>query len=178
MKLPSLIFAFAMFLNLHSLSAQNINEAKSLVRFEISNMKFNTVEGTFKGMTGNVDFDPSDLENAAIEVCIDATSVNTESEKRDEHLRKEDFFDTNKFPTICFNSSKFEFIDGSFYVTGILTLRGIQKEVTLPFTRNQNGFGLVGALTINRLDFSIGAETGTFMVGNEVNLEITCYLLP
>ena len=176
MKLSSLIFTFAMFLIFCSLSAQNINEAKSQVKFEISNMKFNTVEGIFKGMTGHVDFDPTDLENAAIEVCIDATSVNTKNEKRDEHLRKEDFFDTNKYPSICFKSSKFELIDGSYYVTGTLTLRGIQKEVTLPFTRNQNG--LEGKLTINRLDFSIGAETGTFMVGNEVHLEITCYLLP
>ena len=176
MKKLSYLFTFAMVLIFCSSQAQNIDESKSVVQFEISNMKFKTIEGTFKGMKGNVRFDPNQLDQASIEVCLDAASVDTENEKRDEHLRKEDFFHTSKFPSICFSSSNVMKKDNAYIATGTLSLHGIIKEVAITFNEIPNG--LVGSFSINRLDFAVGEETGTFMVGNEVLLKITCFLTP
>lgn len=168
-----LLFAFAMAL-LSIAHSQNVNTYSSKVTFEISNMKFNTVEGTFGGMTGTVNFDPKDISNAYMNVCIDASSVNTGSTKRDEHLRNEDFFHTEKHPEICFQSTRFEKSNDGYVVYGNLNMLESSKEVMIPFNLENNTFQ--GTFTIQRLDFALGEDTGTFLVGNEVEMSIICEL--
>ncbi|MEL7148857.1 MAG: YceI family protein, partial [Bacteroidota bacterium] len=132
---------------------QSINTDESKVSFEVSNMRFNTVEGTFSGMTGTIQFDPTDLSTASMDVCVDASSVDTDNKKRDEHLRKDDFFDVEKYPTICFKSSSVTKTSSGYEVRGMLTMHGISKEVSIPFTFTEDTMS--GNLSIERTDYKV-----------------------
>jgi polyisoprenoid-binding protein YceI len=157
-------------LSAHFSSAQQtIDAAASKVKFEISNWSISTVEGTFGGMTGTVNINSEDLGNSKIDVCIDAKTVNTENEKRDEHLREEDFFHVEKFPTICFTSTSITTSPEGYIAKGTLTMHGESKEITIPLTYSNNTYN--GKLTIDRTEFGVGSDSG-FMVGKEVSLEI------
>ena len=166
------LIALVLAISLSLAKAQTINSEKSIVNFELSNMGFNTVKGTFKGMTGEIVFDVNDLKMASFKVCVDANTVFTENEKRDIHLKKEDFFNTLKFPVICFVSNSISKSKEVFVVKGVLEMHGITMGVEIPFTYKNKVFK--GKLLINRLDYKVGEGTGTFMVGNEVEIEIIC----
>lgn len=156
------------------LHSQNINQEKSTVSFEISNMGLNTVEGTFKGMNGTVRFEPNELSTSKFEVCVDASSVKSGIDKRDESLRSEDFFFVSKYPQICFKSKQVIKKGDAYEVIGDLLIKGISKEATIFFVQEQNS--LKGSLTINRFDFNIGTEYGSFSIGKEAEMGIICTL--
>jgi len=101
-----LLFAFLATCLSLTVSSQSIDQEKSQVNFEIGNMWINTVEGTFKKMTGSVVYSIKNPSASSFSVCVDASTVNTDSEKRDEHLKTEDFFAVDRYPTICIESSK------------------------------------------------------------------------
>ena len=166
--LLSLCFIFAFSMG----TAQTIDTDNSKIMFEVTNMKLNDVDGTFGGMKGEIAFSADDLANASFNVCIDAASVNTDSEKRDHHLRNEDFFDVEKYPTICFVSESITKSGDEFVAKGKLTLLKTTKEVEIPFTFDGSKF--VGRLEILRLEYGLGADTGTFMVGDEISITINC----
>ena len=152
---------------------QTINTNTSKITFRISNLNLNTVKGTFQGFSGTVNFNPDDLANSKFDVCVDAASVNTENEKRDKHLRTEDFFEVETYPNICFKSTGITKTKEGFNTTGTLQMHGVEKEVEIPFSYSNNT--LTGTLKLKRLDYGIGPSSG-FMVGKTVNLEIVCVL--
>ncbi len=154
-----------------SFAQQTINTANSTVKFEISNWSVITVEGTFRGMKGTFNLNTSDLANSNFNICIDAASINTDNEQRDEHLKTDDFFDVEKYPNICFKSTSVTKSGKGYTTTGTLTMHGVSKKVSIPFTYNNNTF--TGTLEIDRTDFGVGSDSG-FMVGEEVSLEIIC----
>ncbi len=156
--------------------AQTIDSGKSLVSFEVSNMELRTVSGTFSGMKGEIKFDPKSISSSSFEVCIDAASVNTENKKRDDHLRNEDFFEVDRFPTICFRSKEIKKEEEGFRTRGVLTIHGVTREVVIPFSFSKGE--LVGQLTIDRNDFGVGDSYGSFTVGDEVHIMIKCVLDP
>ena len=130
------------------------------------------VKGQFTGMVGEIEFDEGDLSLCSFKVCIDAASVDTENKKRDDHLRKEDFFDVKRYPEICFESSSV-IQNGKNYLTkGTLSLHGQNKEVEIPFTYDGKVFE--GNLELSRLDYEVGKKTSKALVGEEVSLEIIC----
>lgn len=153
---------------------QIINPIKSQVKFKIGNMKLNTVEGSFNGMKGTVKFTEKEFATALFDVCIDAKSVNTNNTKRDNHLRTADFFDVEKYPSICFKSINTTKTSTGYLVKGLLTMHGVTKEVQIPFTYSNNTF--IGNITVNRYDYKIGLDTGTFVVDDEAKLTIVCVL--
>src|SRR5690554_7543859 len=81
------LLLFSLILIQLSVFSQTIDKSKSMVYFKIGNMGISNVKGTFSGFTGKVNFNPNQLESAKIDVCIDASSINTKNKKRDEHLR-------------------------------------------------------------------------------------------
>lgn len=164
--LSASIFGFA--------NKQVIDQEKSKVTFEISNMKIKTVNGSFGGMKGTVNFNPKDLKNSSFNVCVDAATVNTDNTKRDDHLRTEDFFFVSKYPVVCFESESIQKTSSGYVVKGKLTLHGVTKQITVPFTFENNV--LKGTGKINRLDYGVGVETGTAMVGDEVTITVVCVL--
>lgn len=173
--MKQLFIAMAIVLSMatHTTYSQNINSKASEVVFSISNMKFKTVEGTFSGMMGKINFDANNLETSSMNVCISSASVNTGNKKRDKHLRNEDYFETDKYPEICFTSNKIVKSSNGFIAVGELHLHGVNKPVEIPFLYEEKTF--TGSFTIKRKDFEVGGK-GTFMVGDEVTLNIVCKL--
>lgn len=138
------------------------------------NMKINTVEGTFKGMKGDIHFDANDLNSSYFKVTIDASTVDTDNSKRDEHLKEADFFNVSKYPTIKFTSSAIvrSKKEGYYIAKGQLQIGETSKEIKIPFTYQNDTFK--GSLKINRFDYKIGTEYNTFLIAEEVNIGIQC----
>jgi len=162
-----LLFLFPM-----AFQAQNVNTEKSKVHFKINNIVFSNVKGTFKEMTGTLDIDPENLSASTIHVCLAAKSVNTGNEKRDADLRSEDFFYVENNPNICFVSSKISRSETGYTTTGKLTMLGVSRDVSIPFTYKDNTF--IGAFKINRTDYHLGENENPFVIGEMVKLTITC----
>ncbi len=148
----------------------------SVVSFRIGNMRINTVSGTFTGIQGTVNFDPEDLANSSFSVCIDAASVDTGNNRRDKHLREEEYFDVERFPEICYVSDIISRTDDGFVTRGKLTIKGTTRIVTIPFKKEGNA--LKGSLSLNRLDYNVGEGVSTFLVSNPLELEILYMLQP
>lgn len=153
-------------------TGQIIDEAASKVTFQVRNMKMRTVEGTIQGMHGELEFKADNPASAKFNVCIDVSTLNTESKKRDHHLMNKDFFEVEKYPEICFVSRSIIKSDLGYVATGMLTIKDVSQEVQIPF-KFENGH-LIGELQISRLAYHVGADTGTFMVGEEIDLTIDC----
>lgn len=160
-------------ISLIQVKSQSIDASSSKITFEISNMKVNTVNGSVGKLQGDVAFDEDDLSLCQFNVCVDANTIDTGMNKRDEHLMKEDFFDVVKFPSICFESEQTEKTGNSYLAKGLLKMRGVEKSVEISFEKKDNA--LVGELDIKRTDFGIGGK-GTFMVGDDVKIYIHCAL--
>ena len=144
----------------------------SSVKFEIKNFGFN-VTGSFSGLKGTVQFDPSDLNNSSFGVTIDANSINTGIDMRDDHLRSDSYFDVKNYPRIHFVSSHITPAKkaGTFFVSGNLTIKETTKEVSFPFTAQPqaDGFLFNGEFKINRRDFKVG---GSGTISNELTVKL------
>jgi len=166
-----------------------IDGAHSQVGFAVKHMMFTTVRGRFAELDGRVVFDRHQSENSSVEVEIQAASVDTQADARDQHLRSADFFDVEKYPTLTFLSRR---VEGpvaepgdSFQVIGDLTLHGVTREVVLDATFEGAGkdpwggtrVGFSAETTIDRRDFGLtwnqGLETGGVLVGHEVQIQLS-----
>jgi len=143
-------------------------------------MGISTVRGAFTKLSGNVQYDPADLGKTVIDVTIDAASVDSRVERRDNDLKSDHFLDVQKYPTITFKSKRVE-PSGTdkVKVIGDLTLHGVTKEVTLDVDgpskpmkdpRGNEHMGASAGTTINRIDFGVNGAPG--MVGNDVAITI------
>lgn len=153
-----------------------VDTGHSSVAFKIAHNGVANVWGTFAGVSGTVTLEG---DSGSMEVSVKADTVNTNNEKRDEHLRNNDFFAVSQYPRITFKSTKFVKSSTGYDVTGDLTLRGVTKEVTFPLTvsEEKEGFqkntvrGFETSLVIKRSDF--GMKTYIGPVGDEVTLFIS-----
>jgi polyisoprenoid-binding protein YceI len=152
--------------------AQTINVDKSEVNFKISGGGIFTVKGSFTGMKGDFNFSESNISNSSFNICIDSKTLNTKNDKRDEHLHSADFFDVNKYPTICYSSTSVSKTNEGYKTTGNLTIHGVTKTVEIPFTFKNNTFE--GDIEINRFDYKIGEDYGTWRVGETASVTIIC----
>lgn len=152
-------------------SSQNINPEQSVVNFKVSNLGANKVKGTFKGMQGSFKFDPGNLSQSFFKVCIDASTINTRMKKRDEHLKKVEYFDVENYPEICFSSNSLVHSGMSYIAKGILSMHGESKDVEIVFNYSRNTY--TGKLKVNRLDYKIGPKSG-ILVGKQVEMTIIC----
>jgi polyisoprenoid-binding protein YceI len=147
----------------------------SAISFSIKNFGLNN-NGSFKGLRGTIGFDPQNVAADSFDVSIDAASVNTDNEMRDDHLRKETYFDVEKYPRIRIVSTAVTEVDGKghYKFAGKLTIKGVTKEISFPFlaTRAGNDYIFKGAFTINRRDFGVG---GASTLGNEVTISLTVF---
>jgi polyisoprenoid-binding protein YceI len=110
-------------------STWNIDPAHSAAEFKVRHMMISNVKGKFSGLSGMLKLDETDYAHSTVEVSIPA-SVRTVDEKLDAHLKAEDFFDVEKFPTLTFRSTSIRYTGGQDYaVTGDLTIRGVTRSV-------------------------------------------------
>jgi polyisoprenoid-binding protein YceI len=165
--------------------AYTIDKAHSEVTFQVRHL-LTKVRGRFSDFTGTVRVDEEEPGNSSVSLRIDAASVDTNNTDRDQHLRSDDFFAVDTYPTIEFDSSRIVRTSPETYeVTGTLTIRGVAREVTLPVTYlgtakdpwGNSRAGFETELTINRKDFGLSwnaaLETGGFLVGDEVRITVS-----
>lgn len=155
-------------------SNSDINQDASLVSFEVKNLSIKTVEGSFKGMHGTVDFNPNDLENSHFHVCVDASTINTGNKRRDNHLREEDFFYVEEYSELCFESENIDATKNGYEVQGKLTMRNVTRIITIPFSYQNKT--LTGNFTVKRKDYNVGNNFNNFTISNEVTVSVTCVL--
>ena len=131
-------------------------------------------EGTFKGLSGTISFDPNNLTNATINVSVDASTISTGNTTKDKHAKGDSWFDVTKYPTINFTSQSFTKSGNDYIVVGSLTLHGTSKEVSIPFqfTQTSKSGLFTGLFKINRKDFGINGNMMGFMVGKEFTVEL------
>ncbi len=162
-----------------------IDYAHSHIQFSARHMMITNVRGEFEKFTGEVEFDENNLLASKATIQIDAASINTREEKRDEHLRSADFFNVEKYPTIRFVSKSIALTDASHgRLVGDLTIRDVTHEVVLDVEYSgalKNPWGSVVAgfnaeAKINRkdwnLNWNVALEAGGFLVGDEIKLTI------
>ena len=164
----------------------DIDPAHTHASFVIKHLLISNVRGEFRKTSGKLVYDEADPTRSTVEAVIDATTVDTREQKRDEHLRSPDFFDTAKYPTITFKSTKVEKAgDGKLKVTGDLTLRGVTKPVVLdvsgptqeikdPKGTPRRGVSVTGK--INRRDFGVSYGPPA-VLGDDVTIEIETELI-
>jgi len=162
-----------------------IDPAHTSVEFTVRHMMISNVKGTFQKTTGTITTNGSDPASATIDATIDASSVDTRVDRRDNHLKSPDFLDVAKYPTITFKSTKVEADGpGKFKVTGDLTLHGVTKPVVLEVESSGAPVKAMGGLhagasattKIKRSDFGLtwnkALEAGGVVVGDEVAISI------
>jgi polyisoprenoid-binding protein YceI len=172
-------------------TAWKLDPAHTSVRFTIKHMMISNVPGTFGKVSGTAKYDGKDLNNASVDATIDASSINTNDEHRDQHLKNKDFFDVAQFPTITFKSTKVtQESNGNFKLLGSLTMHGVTKDVTLDVEKlaapikDQKGHvhtGTAATTTINRKDFGLvwnkALDNGGAMIGDDVKVNIEVELV-
>jgi polyisoprenoid-binding protein YceI len=150
------------------------------LRFSITHLGINDVEGSFKTIDATITSNNEDLTNAMVSFTADAKSIDTDSEMRDDHLRGADFFDVAKYPTITYRSTAFTKItDGKYKVTGNLTMHGVTKPVELTATvrfgdhpmNKTRVAGVKVSGTVDRTQFGVGGGMGGSTLSD--NVEIT-----
>ena len=152
-----------------------LKDDESKVRFKIKNLGFN-VTGSFSGLQGAIQFDPNNLAACNFNVSIDANTINTGISGRDNHLRKESYFDVKNHPRIQFVSTKVtpSTRKGTLFIFGKLTIKGTTKDISFPFiaTPVNGGYLFKGDFKINRRDFDVGGGS-TISDNLTVMLEVT-----
>jgi polyisoprenoid-binding protein YceI len=172
-------------------STWEIDSAHSGAHFSVRHMMIATVRGEFRKVTGTINMDEKDISKSSVEAVIDATTIDSREERRDNDLRSANFLDVAKFPTITFKSKSVTRLgDGKFKVAGDLTMHGITKEVILDVEglntqvtdpRRGPKMGASATTKINRSDFGLtwnrAVETGGVAVSDEVGIIIDLELV-
>ncbi len=168
-----------------------VDKSHSNVMFNVTHMVISEVTGFFKAYDGKFSSkSDADWNGAQIDFTIETKSIFTDNEKRDDHLRSDDFFNAEKYPSIVFKSKSMKKESGNKYkLTGDLTIRDVTKQVTLDvdFKGNvKDGWGNERAAfrikgSVNRLDFNLKwnalLETGGAVVGKDVEIAANIQLI-
>ncbi|MES2266458.1 MAG: YceI family protein [Bacteroidota bacterium] len=152
--------------------AQN-NITKARISFELKNLGIKT-GGVIGGVQGNINFDPAKLATSRIEATADVNTINTDNDMRDEHLKKPDYFDVEKYPKMSLSSVSFKKNNGNNFIGQFnLTIKGITKLVDVPFTYAATSTANLfkGSFKINRKDFKIGGNSMTMSDDVTINFE-------
>ncbi|HVZ38420.1 MAG TPA: YceI family protein [Candidatus Kapabacteria bacterium] len=170
--------------------AWTIDAAHSEITFTVRHMMISNVRGRFEEFSGSVDLDESDLTTLKAEIAINTGTISTRDEKRDAHLRSDDFFASDRHPVATFKATSVEKVGESrLKVQGDLKIRDITRPVTLdvevsgpirsPWGSTSIGFS--GHTTINRTEWNLvwnqALETGGILVGDDVKLNIELELI-
>ncbi|HVT86096.1 MAG TPA: YceI family protein [Chitinophagaceae bacterium] len=160
-----------------------IDPTHSEIHFKVRHLMVSWVTGSFKQFNAEVETNGDDISTSKVRFTAEISSITTNNEQRDAHLRTGDFFDAENHPQLTFESSKLEKIDDENYkVYGTLTMRGVSKNIALnaefggfakdPWGNTRIGITISGK--INRKDFGVSfsmvSETGSILLGEEVTI--------
>lgn len=168
--LPTLAFAQATW---------KADPAHSRISFAINHLGISEITGIFRKFEVTIDASKADFSDAVVKMKIETASIDTEVEKRDNHLRSGDFFDVEKYPTMTFESDRVTSLGrGRYRLTGELTLHGETKQIEAELwhrgttdNRGNTTAGIQVTATIKRSDFGIGPKFPEPMIGDEVRIK-------
>lgn len=181
MKLLATLLALGLFAPVFAAAQETwkADPPHSRLSFTIPHLGINEVSGVFKTFDVTVTATKPDFSDAQFALTVDVASIDTEVEKRDNHLRSPDFFEVSKYPTMTFKSTSLKPAGKDRYkLSGELTLHGATRPVVMDLwyrgtTKNQDksvaGFQLTG--TLKRSDFGIGPKFSPPMIGDEVAIK-------
>ena len=159
-----------------------VDPVHTSISFTVPHLVINRVHGQFGEFSGTILYDEQDPSKSSVEVIIQAASITTANADRDKHLRSPDFFDVATYPTITFHSTQVEPRGEGYVCRGTLTMRGVSKEIEIPFAIlgkiqdpwGKTRIGIEGGLTINRRDYGISwskvMDGGGLVVGDDVKI--------
>ena len=164
--------------------AYSIDPAHTTAEFVVRHMMISKVRGRFAALKGGLELPADGNVPTAVQVTVDASSIDTREQQRDAHLRSADFFDVERFPDLSFVSSRITGDENAFKIEGTLTIHGVSREITLdadfqgratdPWGNRRIGYE--AHTTISRKDFGLAwnqaLETGGLLVGDEVRIEL------
>lgn len=160
-----------------------IDNTHALVEFSVKHMAISTVKGHFKSFTATGETNEAGLP-VAVQMEIDAASVFTNNDQRDGHLRSDDFFGVEKYPTLSFKSTRITGTGDDLTIEGEMTIKGVTKPLTLagelsrtvtdPWGNQRTSLAVTGKLSREAfgLTWNMALEFGGFMVSDEVKLHI------
>lgn len=169
---------------LRAADTYTIDNAHSSVGFSVKHLMVTTTKGQFTDYTGAIQYDAKDISKSSVKVTIKTASINTGNVDRDNHLRSPDFFDAAKNADIVFESTKILKQGLGYEAAGKLTIKGVTKDVKIPFTLSgpvkdpwgNTRIGVEGGLTINRQDFGVSwsktLDNGNLVVANDVKIDL------
>ncbi len=162
-----------------------IDKTHSEAAFQVRHL-LSKVRGRFADFDGTIEFDAEDPTKSSVRLVIQAASIDTNTPDRDAHLRSDDFFAVETFPTIDFESTAITASgDDRFVVAGNLSMHGVTKPVVIPMTFlgsaldpwGSERIAFEGELAINRKDYGLNwnaaLEAGGFLVGDEVKISLS-----
>ncbi len=167
-----------------------IDTSHSHVLFSVRHMMLSKTRGEFEKFSGTIELDEANPAATKVDIQIEAASINTRDEKRDEHLRSADFFDVENHPYLTFKSTQVEVKgDDRAKLHGDLSIRGISRPVVLDVEFNgraqspwgTENLGFEARTKINRkdwgLEWNVALETGGVLVSEEVAIDIELELI-
>ena len=151
------------------------SDAGSKVHFNIKNFGIKT-GGELSGFSGNINFIAGNVVTSSFDVSINVNTIDTDNDKRDSHLKSEDYFNAEKYPLITIKSTrinKAKAASGKFIFTGTISMHGISKSIVFPFTATKKGedYLFAGEFQINRLDFGVGKSSS--VLSNTVKISLS-----
>jgi polyisoprenoid-binding protein YceI len=146
-------------------------DSDNAITFVIKNFGINT-KGELKGLKGNIQWNEENPAASTINVSADVNTINTGIDGRDSHLKKEEYFDADKYPVLSFVSTGITPGNGSYTANGSLTIKGVTKTIAFPFTatKTANGYLFSGSFTINRIDYGVGKSS--MVLGDDVDVAL------
>jgi polyisoprenoid-binding protein YceI len=165
--------------SLRAADSFDVDKTHAFASFRIKHLNTGFTYGRFKDVGGAITWDNAKPEAGSVEITIDAGSVDTGVEKRDQHLRTADFFDAKQYPTLGFKSTAIKKVDDENYeVTGNLTIHGVTKPVTVKVVKTGEGkdpfggyrIGFETVFTVKRSDYSVAGLPGA--VGDDVTITL------
>lgn len=169
-------------------TAWNIDPAHSNISFEVTHF-FTPVSGKFEKYSSEIYFDPGNLPESSIDMEIEVNSINTGNQKRDNHLRSDDFFNAAEYPLITFSSDEIVKTGANTFVAkGSLTIKDVTKKIELPFTLlgmkdhpMREGVQVAGIKIDHRVDrteYKVGVDdwASTAVIGDKVDISIALEL--
>lgn len=173
MKHIFLQFFLATFFMQLSFAQSGQKTTSSAITFKIKNLGINT-EGKFGGLKAEINFDKDNLDKSSIEASVDTRTLDSDNSLRDNHLKKEDYFDVEKYQEITMKSVSFSHQKNENF-TGIfdVTIKGKTKRIKFPFSYTANGNSNLfkGSFTISRSDFDIGGKS--MVLSNDALVGVT-----
>ena len=178
-----LILLAITFLNVNVFAQANwkVDPYHSSLNFNISHSGISIVNGKFMKYTGNLTTNGEALEGANVDFTVKVTSINTNVEDRDNHLRSADFFEVEKYPEMTFKSTKILATGkpDQYLLYGDLTIKDVTKPVIFDVyyggtAKSDQGekLGLKAKTTINRFDYNINYDPTAAGIGKDVNIVV------